>query len=148
MRIQSILAFFKRWIGISIFGLVLALGSCFAFAWPAQAVTSLTACENNKTHAVSFPAVGKFCTSSQTTITLDVPGPPGPAGPPGMPGSAGATGPSGPAGPPGAAGSAGATGPAGPTVHQVQPRQLSFQLHCRSVPASVSQDCTPSPAMT
>lgn len=54
-----------------------------------RALTSLTACENNKTHKVSFPPVGKSCTSDESTITLGGPGPTGPTGPTGPPGSSG-----------------------------------------------------------
>jgi len=96
---------------VALFSALLALCSCFAVAAPARALTSLTACENNKTHAITFPPVGKPCTSSETTITLNVPGPTGPQGPEGPTGPAG---PGGPAGSPGA-GSPGATGPSGPT---------------------------------
>ena len=57
-----------------------------------QALTSLTACENNQTHKIRFPTVGKSCRSDETAITLDGPGPIGPSGP---------SGPTGPSGPPG-----------------------------------------------
>ena len=70
MLISSTLAFFRRWDSVVIFGAVLALGSGFALAAPAEAQTSLLACENNKTHAITFPVVGKSCTSAQTAITL------------------------------------------------------------------------------
>jgi|SRR5208283_1997356 len=55
---------------LAILSAVLAVGSYFAAAALVQAQSSLIACENNKTHAVSFPPVGKTCTSAQTTITL------------------------------------------------------------------------------
>ena len=61
----------------------------------AQALTSLTACENNQTHKIRFPTVGKSCKSGETAITLDGPGPIGPSGP------SGPSGPTGPSGPPG-----------------------------------------------
>jgi len=70
-----------------------------------QALTSLTACENNQTHKIRFPAVGKSCKSDETAVTLDGPGPTGPSGP---------SGPSGPAGTSGAQGIPGPTGPSGP----------------------------------
>ncbi len=76
----------------------------------AQALTSLTACENDKTHKVRFPAVGMSCKSDETAITLDALGPTGPSGPSGPQGIQGPTGPSGPPGSPG-----GPTGPTGPS---------------------------------
>lgn len=89
---------FQGWPRDAIFSAVLVLGFCFAIAAPAQALTSLTACENNKTHKVSFPAVGKSCTSGETAIVLGATGPQGPPGPQGP------TGPAGPAGPQGSGG--------------------------------------------
>ena len=71
-----------------------------------HALTSLIACENNQTHRIRFPAVGKSCKSGETAITLDGPGPIGPSGP---------TGPSGPSGPVGPSGAQGIQGPTGPS---------------------------------
>jgi hypothetical protein len=91
--------------------LVLTLGLVLAVAFHANAQETLTACENNKTHAITFPDVGKSCKSDETTITvISGSGPAGPTGPEGPSGPAGATGP---AGPTGALGPMGATGPAG-----------------------------------
>ncbi len=86
----------------AIFSAVLVLGSCFANAAPAQALTSLTACINNKNQKVRFPKVGKSCKSGETAIVLSGAGP------------TGATGPTGPEGPTGTSGPSGPTGPAGP----------------------------------
>ncbi|MGA7620795.1 hypothetical protein [Candidatus Binatus sp.] len=84
----------RGWLRIALFSAVLALGSYFVIAAPAQAQpplavtsaasptpTALLACENNKSHAISFPDVGKSCKKGQTAIVLDGPGPQGPPGP-------------------------------------------------------------------
>jgi hypothetical protein len=115
------------WPRAAIVSAVLALGTCFALATPAHALTTLTACENNNTQKISFPAVGKSCKSGETTLTIVVngagpTGPTGPSGPTGAFGPTGPTGPTGTTGPKGASGvpgvsidgPAGATGPSGP----------------------------------
>lgn|GEM_PF-1622514 len=81
--------------------LLLMLCASALLSGTAQALSSLTACENNKTHKVRFPAVGKSCESDETVITLGGPGPTGPSGPQGIQGP---IGPTGPAGPPGSSG--------------------------------------------
>lgn len=67
---------------------LLILCACGLLSSTVQAQT-LIACENNKTHKVSFPPVGKSCKSDETAITLAGPGPTGPTGPTGPPGSSG-----------------------------------------------------------
>jgi hypothetical protein len=90
---------------------VLALGLILAVAFDASAQETLTACENNKTHVLRFPDVGKSCKSNETKITVvSGSGPTGPTGPEGPSGPAGATGL---AGPTGVMGPMGATGPSG-----------------------------------
>jgi hypothetical protein len=98
----------------SILGLLLAVAS------RASALETLTACENNKTHAITFPDVGKTCKSDETTITVmsgsgptGLTGPEGPSGPAGATGLAGPTGVIGPAGATGPSGAVGAKGPQG-----------------------------------
>lgn len=84
----------QDWPRIALFSAVLALVSYLAIAAPAQAQlplavtssatptpTALLACENNKSHAISFPDVGKSCKKGETAIVLDGPGPQGPPGP-------------------------------------------------------------------
>jgi hypothetical protein len=70
-------------------GLLAMLFASTLVSGTVQALTSLTACENNKTHKVSFPPIGKSCKSDETAITLDGSGPTGPTGPTGPPGSSG-----------------------------------------------------------
>jgi hypothetical protein len=97
-----------------IFSAVLMVGSCFVLVGAAEALTSLVACVNNKSHKVSFPPVGKSCNSAETAIVLGAAGSAGPAGPAGATGPQGPAGPQGPTGPAGPAGPTGATGPQGP----------------------------------
>ncbi len=85
----------------SITGLLLMLCALTLLSRTVQAQTSLTACENNQTHRVRFPAVGKSCKSDETAITLEGPGPAGPSGPTGPSGAQGIQGPTGPSGAPG-----------------------------------------------
>jgi hypothetical protein len=100
--------------GRAIISAVLALGACCAIAAPARAQTTLTACENNKTKKITFPAVGKSCTSGETALTIVLGG--APTGPTGPSGPTGSSGPSGPSGPSGATGPKGATGVAGVSI--------------------------------
>jgi len=93
----------------------------------AQALTSLTACENNQTHKIRFPTVGKSCRSDETAITLDGPGPIGPSGP---------SGPTGPAGPSGAQGIPGPTGPSGPASGSSNGPSLEMEGTGALVPTS------------
>jgi hypothetical protein len=85
----------------AIAGLLLMLCALTLPSHTVQAQTSLTACENNQTHKIRFPAVGKSCKPDETAVTLEGPGPTGPSGP------------SGPIGPSGAQGIQGPTGPSG-----------------------------------
>ncbi len=106
---------FQRWSRFVIFSAVLTVGSYFVLVGAAEALTSLLACVNNKSHKVSLPPVGKSCNSAETAIVLGAAGSAGPAGATGPQGPAGPQGPTGPAGPAGPAGPTGATGPQGPT---------------------------------
>jgi hypothetical protein len=88
----------------AITGLLLMLCALALPSRTVQAQTSLTACENNQTHKIRFPAVGKSCKSDETAVTLEGPGPTGPSGPSGPIGPSGAQGIQGPTGPSGAPG--------------------------------------------
>ena len=90
---------FPCWSRFVIFSAVLMVGSCFVLVGAAEALTSLVACVNNKTHKVSFPPVGKSCNSAETALVLGATGPAGPPGPAGPGGPAGPAGPQGPAAP-------------------------------------------------
>lgn len=124
---MALIRAFRRSLGAATFGAM--VGAWFALAASVHAATTtLTACEKNSNHKISFPAVGKSCASGETTLTI-VLGGGGPTGPTGPTGSTGPTGPSGPSGatgpkgasgasiqgPPGLTGLTGATGPVGPS---------------------------------
>jgi hypothetical protein len=53
--------------------LILCSPALFSFSDTNQALARLTACENNATHKVRFPKVGKSCKSDETVITLGGP---------------------------------------------------------------------------
>lgn len=74
----------------AITGLLIMVCASTLLSSTVQSQTSLTACENNKTHKVSFPPVGKSCKSDETAITLGGRGPAGPTGPTGPQGSSAA----------------------------------------------------------
>jgi hypothetical protein len=112
-------------------GLLVMLCASTFLSGTVQALTSLTACENNVTHKVSFPRVGKSCKSGETAVTLDGPGPIGPSGP---------SGPSGPIGPSGAQGIQGPTGPSGPTGGSLGGPSLDLEGTGALVPTSPTCD--------
>jgi hypothetical protein len=116
----------------AITGLLVVICASVLLSGTVQALTSLTACENNKTHKVRFPKVGMSCKSGETAITLNGPGPMGPSGP---------TGPSGPIGPSGAQGVPGPTGPTGPAGPPESSGGPSLELEGIGVLVPTSPTC-------
>jgi len=109
---------------VAVAAVAVTLAGGIAYA-ATTAAPSITACSNNKTHALRVAVKGKCSAATEKKLVWGVTGPRGPAGPRGATGATGATGADGAPGPSAAYSVFRATGPTSLTTAAVTVATLS-----------------------